>query len=318
MLGQTFYHQTIRKYVTLFGTLFNDINIEKKNSSGKVVSRQKVPIAYGPKQKFIQRLRQDPNLTKQVAIQLPRLAFEMTGMSYDPARKLNTVGKITQRSVVNGHNTLAKQFNPSPYIFDFSLYAFVENAEDGTQILEQILPFFTPEFNVSVNIITEMGVKLDIPIIIGGASSEDSYEGEFSTRRTIIWTINFSLKGFIYPDIKKGGKIIKSIDIAFRQQPEDEFASSELNKLVLESSTNFSESYLRLDTQDLNEKSSDFIVFEDSNINLGRNNIISKIKITPEGGSEQFIEPGDDFTANTQITVFNPPVDYNDENGEFS
>ena len=163
-----------------------------------------------------------------------------------------------------------------------------------------------------------MGVKLDIPIIIGGASSEDSYEGEFSTRRTIIWTINFSLKGFIYPDIKKGGKIIKSIDIAFRQQPEDEFASSELNKLVLESSTNFSESYLRLDTEDLNEKSSDFIVFEDSNINLGRNNIISKIKITPEGGSEQFIEPGDDFTANTQITVFNPPVDYNDENGEFS
>ena len=101
MLGQTFYHQTIRKYVALFGTLFNDINIEKKNSSGVVVSRQKVPISYGPKQKFLSRINQDASLDRQVAIQLPRMAFEMTGMAYDPVRKLNSVGTVTHLSLIH-------------------------------------------------------------------------------------------------------------------------------------------------------------------------------------------------------------------------
>ena len=217
MLGQTFYHQTIRKYVALFGTLFNDINIEKKDAGGNVLSRQKVPIAYGPKQKFLTRINQDASLDRQVAIQLPRMGFEMTGMAYDPVRKLNTIGTLTHKETINGNRNVKKMFNPSPYIFDFSLYAFVENAEDGTQILEQILPFFTPEFNVTVNIITDMGLSIDIPIVIQSATSEDSYEGEFSARRTIIWTISFMMKGFIYPDIKTGQSIIKKIEVAFKE-----------------------------------------------------------------------------------------------------
>ena len=217
MLGQTFYHQTIRKYVALFGTLFNDINIEKKDSGGNVLSRQKVPIAYGPKQKFLTRINQDASLDRQIAIQLPRMGFEMTGMAYDPVRKLNTIGSLTHKETINGNRNVKKMYNPSPYIFDFSLYAFVENAEDGTQILEQILPFFTPEFNVTVNIITDMGLSIDIPIIIQSATSEDSYEGEFSARRTIIWTISFMMKGFIYPDIKSGQSIIKTIEVAFKE-----------------------------------------------------------------------------------------------------
>jgi len=309
MLGQTFYHQTIRKYVALFGTLFNDINIEKKDSGGNVLSRQKVPIAYGPKQKFLTRINQDADLDKQVAIQLPRIGFEMTGMAYDPIRKLNTIGALTHKETINGNRNVKKMFNPSPYIFDFSLYAFVENAEDGTQILEQILPFFTPEFNVSVNILTEMGIKLDIPIVIQSATSEDSYEGEFSARRTIIWTISFMMKGFIYPDIKSGQSIIKTIEVAFKEI--DPHVPMLTNcELLMEDSTPFAKNQLLLET-------SDFFLTEDSVTELGFDNIISKITIVPEGGANTYITPGDDFEANTTITVYNPPVDYDASTGTY-
>ena len=311
MLGQTFYHQTIRKYVALFGTLFNDINIEKKDSGGNVLSRQKVPISYGPKQKFLIRLREDPSLDRQVAIQLPRLGFEMSGIAYDPIRKLNTIGALTHKESINGERNIKKMFNPSPYILDFSLYAFVENAEDGTQILEQILPFFTPEFNVSVNILTEMGIKLDIPIVLQSATSEDSYEGEFSARRTIVWTINFMLKGFIYPDIKSGQSIIKSVEIAFKETVPEASSTGVFERLSLESSTNFSEDYFQLET-------GDHLITEASVTKLGLDNIISKITVVPEGGANTYITPGDDFDANTTITVYNPPVDYDSATGTYS
>ena len=311
MLGQTFYHQTIRKYVALFGTLFNDINIEKKDSGGNVLSRQKVPISYGPKQKFLIRLREDPSLDRQVAIQLPRLAFEMSGIAYDPIRKLNTIGTLTHKETINGERNIKKMFNPSPYILDFSLYAFVENAEDGTQILEQILPFFTPEFNVSVNILTDMGIKLDVPIVLQSATSEDSYEGEFSARRTIIWTINFMLKGFIYPDIKSGQSIIKTVEIAFKETVPEASSTGVFERLSLESSTNFSEDYFQLET-------GDHLITEVSETKLGLDNIISKITVVPEGGENTYITPGDDFDANTTITVYNPPVDYDPDTGLYS
>ena len=198
MLGQTFYHQTLRKYVIVFGTLFNDINLEKRDGSDNVVSRQKVPIAYGPKQKFIRRIRQDPNLDRQVAISLPRMSFEMTAMVYDPVRKLNSVGTIKNIAAsTGGLNTMRKMFNPVPYTMDFQLSIYVDNAEDGTQILEQILPFFTPEFNVTLNVIPDMNVKLDVPIILNGASLDDTYDSDFETRRTLIWTLDFFVKGFI-------------------------------------------------------------------------------------------------------------------------
>ncbi len=311
MLGQTFYHQTIRKYVALFGTLFNDINIEKKDSGGNVLSRQKVPIAYGPKQKFLTRINQDASLDRQVAIQLPRLGFEMTGMAYDPVRKLNTMGSLTHKETINGNRNVKKMFNPSPYIFDFSLYAFVENAEDGTQILEQILPFFTPEFNVTVNIITDMGLSIDIPIIIQSATSEDSYEGEFSARRTIIWTISFMMKGFIYPDIKSGQSIIKTIEVAFKEVGGVGVdASAENNELHLETSTPFARDQFLLET-------GSYLLTEDSTTELGLDNIISKITIVPEGGANTYITPGDDFDANTTITVYSPPVDYNEATGTY-
>ena len=205
MLGVTFYHQTIRKYVVGFGTLFNDINIERKNSSGTVIERVKVPLAYGPKHKFLTRLSEEGTIPRKVAIQLPRMGFEMSSINYDPTRKLNTVGINVKANTAGTLTTgssgyMMKQYNPVPYTFDFTLWVMVKNAEDGTQILEQILPFFTPEFTMTINTISSMGIKTDIPVVLTGTSVEDNYEGDYATRRSIIWTLSFLLKGFIYPD----------------------------------------------------------------------------------------------------------------------
>ena len=306
MLGQTFYHQTIRKYVVLFGTLFNDLNIEKKNSSGNVVSRQKVPIAYGPKQKFLTRIRQDPNIDRQVAIQLPRMGFEMTSLTYDPIRKLNSVGKIIGRPAnTEGRNTLRKMFNPVPYNMDFQLFVFVDNAEDGTQILEQILPFFTPEFNVTINAVSELGIKLDVPISFNSASLEDTFDGEFTARRTLIWTLDFFMKGFLYPDIKGGGKIIKSVQVDFHEFDGLGDNIPDLDRMRLESSTISASDFLSLEDGD------EFIL-ETGGV---QGDSISRISITPVGGKDVDVDPKVDFDANTTVTIFNPAVDSDPETG---
>ena len=306
MLGQTFYHQTIRKYVVLFGTLFNDLNIEKKDSSGNVISRQKVPIAYGPRQKFLTRIRQDPNIDKQVAVQLPRMGFEMTSLTYDPIRKLNSVGKIMGRALDSeGPSTLRKMFNPVPYNMDFQLFVFVDNAEDGTQILEQILPFFTPEFNVTINAVPSLGIKLDVPISFNSASLEDSYDGDFITRRTLIWTLDFFMKGFLYPDIKGGGKIIKSVQVDFHEFDGLGKTIPELDKLRLETSSISSSEYLTLEDGDA-------FILETGDF---QGDTISRITITPQGGKDANVDPSADFDANTTITVFNPAIDSDPETG---
>ena len=307
MLGQTYYHQTIRKYVVLFGTLFNDLNIEKKDSSGNVTSRQKVPIAYGPKQKFLQRIRQDPNLTKQVAIQLPRMGFEMTSITYDPIRKLNSVGKILNRATATqGLGTMQKMFNPVPYNMDFQLFVFVDNAEDGTQILEQILPFFTPEFNVTINAIPSMGVKLDVPISFNSASLEDSYDGDLTTRRTMIWTLDFFMKGFLYPDIKGGGKIVKSVVVDFHEFDGLDNKVPDLDKMRLESSTIMSSEHLTLEDDR-------FFVLETGG---AQGDVISRITVTPEGGKDAVVDSSGEFDANTTITIFNPAINNDPETGD--
>ena len=215
MLGSTFYHQTIRKYVAVFGTLFNDINIERKNSSGTVVERLKVPLAYGPKQKWLLAIQDTTADRKVVATRTPRMGFAMTGVSYDSVRKLNTIGRNVAANTSSTTTNMITMYNPVPYNFDFELFILVKNAEDGTQILEQILPYFTPEFTVTVNTIPDMNIKADVPILLNSSDVADEYEGDLSARRTITWTLSFTLKGFIYPNVTSG-EIIKSIEVNFR------------------------------------------------------------------------------------------------------
>jgi hypothetical protein len=245
MLGSTFYHQTIRKYVAVFGTLFNDINIERKNSAGDVVERLKVPLAYGPKQKWLLAIQDTTADRKVVATRTPRMGFSMTGISYDTARKLNTIGRNVKANTSSTTTSMVTMYNPVPYNFDFSLFILVKNAEDGTQILEQILPYFTPEFTVTVNTIPDMNIKADVPILLNSSDVADEYEGDLSARRTITWTLSFTLKGFIYPNVTSG-EIIKSIEVNFRIPGGDtEIVLPEF--IIYEDSTPDTRNYIILD-----------------------------------------------------------------------
>ena len=245
MLGSTFYHQTIRKYVAVFGTLFNDINIERKNSSGTVVERVKVPLAYGPKQKWLLAVQDTTADRKVTATRTPRMGFAMTGVSYDSVRKLNTIGRNVAANTSSTATNMTTMYNPVPYNFDFQLFILVKNAEDGTQILEQILPFFTPEFTLTVNTIPAMDIKADVPILLNSSSVADEYEGDLSARRTITWTLDFTLKGFIYPNVTSG-QIIKSVEVNFRIPGGDtEIEIAEF--IIFEDSTPDTINYILLD-----------------------------------------------------------------------
>lgn len=217
MLGHTFYHNTIRKYVILFGTLFNDIHINRVDTDRSVTRTIKVPISYGPKEKMLARLDADPNLNRP-AIVLPRMSFELTDLNYGPTRKLNTIGKIVAANP-NDANSAKYQYTPVPYDFNFILSIAVKNADDGTRILEQILPFFTPNWSSTVDLIPELGIKLDVPIVLNAVSSEDTYEGNFEERRSIVWTLSFTMKGYIFGPTRPTGSgaapIIKLANVNF-------------------------------------------------------------------------------------------------------
>ena len=213
MLGATFFHDTIRKYVILFGTLFNSIYINRTNSAGETVQTMKVPLAYGPKEKFIVRNTQDPNLNKPVQIQLPRMGFEIRDIKYSPNRKLQTVQK-NFKVLTNEPNKLQYQYVPVPYDITFNLYVMTRFAEDGSRIVEQILPFFTPDWTSTVNLIPSMNIAMDIPIVLDNVTLNDSYEGKIGEDRVIIWTLAFTLKGYIFGPIKKS-KVIKFSNTEF-------------------------------------------------------------------------------------------------------
>jgi len=247
MFGTYFYHQTSRKMVVAFGSLFNNIEVRRTDSSDAVTEVIKIPLSYGPKDKMLVRISQDPSLNPKVALTVPRMGFELTSMTYDGARKLNTMG----RNVKKGTTGLKKQYNPVPYNWDFSLYVFVKNAEDGTQILEQILPFFTPDFTVTMTLISGMTVKMDIPLVLNSVTSEDSYEGDFATRRSIIWTLSFLMKGFLYPSITDNAKVITSsvVDTHLMSAA----TAADPIYIVAEDSTPYARNYMILDKHEIDD-----------------------------------------------------------------
>ena len=213
MLGQQFYHETMRKIVVSFGTLFNNIQIVRKNSAGTIVQSMKVPLAYGPQQKFLARLNTDPSLASKVAVTLPRLGFEMTGITYDPTRKLNRVQKFRKvKSSTDDSNKLDTQYMPVPYNINFTLYAMAKNSDDALQIVEQILPYFQPDYTLTINDMADMGIKRDVPIILNDVSYEDNYQGDFTERRAIIYTLSFTSKFYLYGPVTSSS-VIKTVQV---------------------------------------------------------------------------------------------------------
>jgi len=202
------YHRIIRKVVIAFGNLFNEIKLSRYDSNGVEQENFLVPIVYGGKEKYVSRLEGDPNLDKKVQITLPIMSFEMTNMSYDASRKLNTNMKKTSYNGDTGA-TLAV-YNPVPFDFDFSLVVYVRNIEDGAQLMEKILPYFTPDYTVNVNLIPEMGVIKQLPVILKSVSNENDYEGDYESKvRSVIWTLNFTVKGYLYGAVSQP-KIIRT------------------------------------------------------------------------------------------------------------
>jgi len=209
MFGHTFYHEAIRKYIIMFGNMFNDIYISRKNNAGTRIQTIKVPIAYGPKEKWLARLRGDGNMDREIAAQLPRLSFEITNMSYAPNRTLNRMQKTV--SISDGRDTLRQQFVPVPYDLTVSLYAMFAGNEDAVQVVEQILPFFRPEWTNSVKLVPSMGHYYDVPTVLNDMSIEDTYDGDFQTRRAIIYTFSFTVKGLMFGPVTKKGIIRRTL-----------------------------------------------------------------------------------------------------------
>lgn len=202
------YNRIIRKLVVAFGKLFDDITLVRYNPDLSEAERFLVPIVYATKELYVRRLEDDPVLNKKVQTTLPRMSFEMDALTYDTSRKLNTnIKNFAQTS-----SGVISQYNPVPYNFDFNLYIYVRNIEDGTQIIEHILPYFAPDYTLKLNLIPEMGIVKEIPIVLNSATSEIEYEGDKNSEtRMIIWTLNFTVKGFIFGKTSSTGLIKNSI-----------------------------------------------------------------------------------------------------------
>jgi hypothetical protein len=213
MLGKAhFYHEAIKRAVSVFGTMFNEIDIQR-DVDGSATQNVRVPLSYGPKQKFIARLDSAAalmdNTKSRVAMTLPRIAFDITGLTYDAERKL---GKLKQYKLHDSsdNSVLRTQFAPVPYNINFGLYVLSKNTEDALQIVEQILPFFTPDFTVTMTTVPGTNEKRDVPIILSDVSYTDEYEGDFQSRRVITWNLNFEMKTYLYGSISSS-EIIRDV-----------------------------------------------------------------------------------------------------------
>ncbi len=210
MLGNAhYYHQLTKEAVILFGRLFDDISIIRKNNqTGKEVNRFVVPIIYSPKEKMVTRIFSDPDLTRQLQVILPRMSFEISGITYDASRKQNSLLKASKP--VTGGSTASSAYMGAPYDLDFQLNVYARNIDDGTQIVEQILPFFNPDFTVSASMVPDLGFIKDIPIILNSVTNNIEYEGNYDSVRYVYWTLNFTMKLHYYGPITTP-KIIRTV-----------------------------------------------------------------------------------------------------------
>ena len=204
--NKVYYHGLIRQSIVGFGKLFSNIYIDRKEGdsvTGTTKQRIKVPITYAPKEKWVARLDADPDLDNHVYTTLPRMSFEIIGYMYDATRKTPRMGQIK-----TGTGTEMKtMYSPAPYIVDLSLYILTKTQEDAMQIVEQILPVFTPEYTLSVNAVSDMGIRQDIPVILNSVAVVDEYDGDFQQRRFVTHTLNFQMKMNLYGPISNQGVI---------------------------------------------------------------------------------------------------------------
>ena len=227
MLGTYFYHEIIRKTIISFGTLFNNIHIKQFDKSGAVTNQQKVGLSYGPMQKFLAKIQQQDEITKSVAISLPRMSFEMTSIQYDSTRKAGVTQTFKAVDSSDG-NKMKKVFMPVPYNIGFELNIFSKLNDDALQIVEQILPFFQPSFNLTLDLLNSIGEKRDTPVVLDSIDFQDDYEGSFQTRRALIYTLRFTVKTYLF------GPIADSTDGLIRKVQVDTYTNTNTNTATRE------------------------------------------------------------------------------------
>ena len=218
MLGTYFYHEILRKTVISFGTLFNQIYIKHNDSADNTISEIKVPLAYGPMQKFLARIEQQAELNKATQISLPRMSFEMNSIQYDATRKTS----VTQTfKAVDNNSRIKKVYMPVPYNIGFELAIYTKLSDDALQIVEQILPFFQPSFNLTLDLVDSIGEKKDVPVVLDSIDMQDDYEGDFTVRRALIYTLRFTAKTYLF------GPIAETTDGLIRKVQADVYAGSD-------------------------------------------------------------------------------------------
>lgn len=229
MLGTYYYHQIIRKTIISFGTLFNDIHIKHEGVNGSEYSDIKVPLAYGPMQKFLAKIQQQEKLAKPIAITLPRMSFEMVSIQYDNTRKSG----VTQTFKAIDGNNLKKVFMPVPYNIGFELKILSKLNDDALQIVEQILPYFQPSFNLTIDLVDSIGEKRDVPIVLDSVTFEDDYEGDFTTRRALIYTLGFTAKTYLFGPIAESTEgLIRKVQVDYYTGTDTQSAKRELRYTV--------------------------------------------------------------------------------------
>jgi hypothetical protein len=210
-----FYNEILRRTVISFGSLFNNISIKHTDSSGVVTDIIKVPLAYGPTQKFLARLEQSPDLNKSTQITLPRMSFEFTGLTYDSSRKVTTTQTFLTKDATNG-TEVKKAYMPVPYNMAFELSLMCKLNDDALQIIEQILPYFQPSYNMTIELVESINEKRDIPIVLENVTMQDDYEGDFSTRRVLLYTLRFTAKTYLFGPVSSATKdIIKKASVSY-------------------------------------------------------------------------------------------------------
>jgi hypothetical protein len=210
MFGEYHDHKLLRKYIVYFGKLFSGIKIEREDSAGSKFSTFEVPIAYGSKQKWFEKVFSDPDGQKKINAQIPRMAFEITSMSYHPERKLNSLNRIARIS--QDTNKFLTAWEPVPYNIGFQLHILCQKFDDGIQVVENILPYFTPDWTSTLDLVPELGIALDIPLVFTNIAMVDEYEGSFEDRKVLTFTLDFELRGYIFGPVKSSG-VIKRVQI---------------------------------------------------------------------------------------------------------
>jgi len=339
MLGQYYYHEILRKTIISFGTIFNDIHIRHRDGAGKETSDMRVPLAYGPMQKFLARVEQQPDLNRATQITLPRMSFETTNIAYDATRK----GGITQTFKASDGSKLRKVFMPVPYNLSFELNILVKLNDDALQIIEQILPYFQPSFNVTIDLISVIGEKRDVPIVLDNISFQDDYEGDFTTRRALIYTLNFTAKTYLFGPVSDSSEgLIKKVQVDYYASVDTENARRELrysatpqarqdynDDNTTELKENLTKTKTRMDVGATSALAVDMRIIIDKEIMkikeiVDANTIIvfrgyESIATTHTKGTsidvltaadDALVEPDDDFGFNGVIEVFNDSKTY--------